>query len=83
MSASRRFQMYYLYGKINWGHRICPLYRGCPLFGVSANRGFTVVIDIVDARCHVTRTMIGHRNNGLFQLISIHPEYFRTNTPKN
>ena len=23
--------MYYLYGKINRGHGICPLYGGCPL----------------------------------------------------
>ena len=44
VSGSRRFQMYYLYGKINRGHRICPLYRGCPLFRVSANRGFTEII---------------------------------------
>ena len=43
VSASRRFQMYYLYGKINRGHRICPLYGGCPLFGGSAFRGFTVL----------------------------------------
>ena len=21
-----------VYGKINWGQVICPLYRGCPLF---------------------------------------------------
>ena len=42
VSASRRFQMYYLYGKINRGHRICPLYGGCPLFGGSTIRGFTV-----------------------------------------
>ena len=34
--------MYYLYGKINRGHSICPLYGGRPLFGESAIRGFTV-----------------------------------------
>ena len=34
--------MYYLYGKINRGHGICPLYGGCPLLGVSVIRGFTV-----------------------------------------
>ena len=35
--------MHYLYGRINRGHGICPLYGGCPLFGESAiNRGFTV-----------------------------------------
>ena len=34
--------MYYLYGKINWGHGICPLYGGCPLLGESVIRGFTV-----------------------------------------
>ena len=41
-SASRRFQMYYSYGKINRGHNICPLYGGRPLFGESVIRGFTV-----------------------------------------
>ena len=35
--------MHYLYGSINRGHAICPLYGGCPLFGESAIRGFTVV----------------------------------------
>ena len=35
--------MYYLYGKINRGHGICPLYGGCPHFGESVIRGFTVV----------------------------------------
>ena len=35
--------MHYLYGSINQGHAICPLYGGCPLFGESAIRGFTVV----------------------------------------
>ena len=35
--------MYYLYGKINRGHGICPLYGGCPLLGESAIRGFTVI----------------------------------------
>ena len=34
--------MYYLYGKINRGHGICPLYGGCPLLGESVIRGFTV-----------------------------------------
>ena len=34
--------MYYLYGKLNRGHRICPLYGGCPLLGESVIRGFTV-----------------------------------------
>ena len=23
-----RLKMYYFYGKINWGHVVCPLYRG-------------------------------------------------------
>ena len=44
LSATRRFQMHYIYGKINRGHGICPLYRGCPLLGESVIRGFTVVI---------------------------------------
>ena len=35
--------MYYLYGKINRGHGICPLYGGCPLLGESVIRGFTVL----------------------------------------
>ena len=43
MSASQRFQMYYFYRKSNQGHGICPLYRGGPLFGESAIRGFTVI----------------------------------------
>ena len=43
MSASRRFEMYKFYGKINQGQVSRPLYRGCPLFGGSVIRGFTVV----------------------------------------
>ena len=39
--------MYYLYGKINRGHGICPLYGGSPLLGESVNRGFTVLVS-----CH-------------------------------
>ena len=31
-----------MYGKINRGQVSCPLYRGCPLFGGSIIRGFTV-----------------------------------------
>ena len=34
--------MYYLYGKLNRGHGIGPLYGGCPLLGESVIRGFTV-----------------------------------------
>ena len=34
--------MYYFYRKSNRGHGICPLYRGRPLLGESAIRGFTV-----------------------------------------
>ena len=45
VSTSQRFQMYYLYGKINRENRICPLYGGCPLFGGSAIRGFTLIDD--------------------------------------
>ena len=42
--------MYYLYGKLNRGHGICPLYGGCPLLGESVIRGFTVIgcdIDVI------------------------------------
>ena len=41
---SRRFEFY---GKINRGQVICPLYRGCPLFGGSVIRGFTVFSFVV------------------------------------
>ena len=34
--------MYSFYGKINRGQVSRPLYRGCPLFGGSVIRGFTV-----------------------------------------
>ena len=34
--------MHYFYRKSNRGHEICPLYRGCPPFGESVIRGFTV-----------------------------------------
>ena len=37
--------MYVFYGKINRGQVTCPLYRGCPLFGGSVIRGFTVPIN--------------------------------------
>ena len=37
--------MYYFYRKSNRGHGICPLYRGCPPFGESVIRGFTVYSD--------------------------------------
>ena len=43
VSASQRFQMYYFYRKSNWGYGFCSLYRGCPPFGESVIRGFTVV----------------------------------------
>ena len=36
--------MYYLYGRINWGHRICELCGGCPLFREGTIRGFTVYL---------------------------------------
>ena len=42
--------MYYLYGKINRGHGICPLYGGCPLLGESAIRGFTVYLRMLSER---------------------------------
>ena len=44
MSASRRFEMYQFYGKINRGQVSRPLYRDCPLFGGSVIRGFTVLL---------------------------------------
>ena len=34
--------MYSMYREVNRGHELCPLYRGCPLFGGSVIRGFTV-----------------------------------------
>ena len=39
--------MYYFYRKSNWGHGICPLCGGCPPFGDSVIRGFTVIQDSV------------------------------------
>ena len=36
--------MYYFYRKSNRGHGICLLYRGCPPFGESIIRGFTVLV---------------------------------------
>ena len=36
--------MYRFYSKINRGQVSRPLYRGCPLFGGSVIRGFTVVL---------------------------------------
>ena len=41
--------MNYFYRKSNRGHGICPLYRGCPPFGESVIRGFTVYIILF---CH-------------------------------
>ena len=38
--------MYYFYGKSNRGHGICLLYRGCPPFGESVIRGFTVYVHV-------------------------------------
>ena len=42
--------MYYLYGKINRGHGIWPLFGGCPLLGESVIRGFTVYF--IDNVCY-------------------------------
>ena len=39
--------MYYFYRKSNWGHGICPLYRGCPPYGESVIRGFTILHNIM------------------------------------
>ena len=36
--------MHYFYRKSNWGHGICPLYRGCLPFGESIIRGFIVLL---------------------------------------
>ena len=33
-----------MYAKINLCFSVCPFYGGCPLLGVSINRGFTVVV---------------------------------------
>ena len=43
LSTFWRLQMYHLYGKINWGHRICLPFGGCPLFGGAATRGSNTV----------------------------------------
>ena len=40
MSALGGSNVQYL-GEVNRGHELCPLYRGCLLFGGSVNRGFT------------------------------------------
>ena len=40
--SSRRFIYTVSIGKSIGGHELCPLYRGCPLFGGSVIRGFTV-----------------------------------------
>ena len=37
---------YSIYGKRSWYIAHCPLYGRCPLFGVSAKRGSTVVVKI-------------------------------------
>ena len=34
--------MYYFYGKINWGHVVCPLYGGDPYLRESVMKGSTV-----------------------------------------
>ena len=46
MSISRKLKIHYIYiyGDSGWCHRLCPLFRGCPLLGGSVNRGFTVYI---------------------------------------
>ena len=43
VSAIGRFLKYSIYGKRSWYIAHCPLYGRCPLFGVSAKRGSTVV----------------------------------------
>ena len=40
LSLSRRLKIHYIYGDSGWCHRLCPLYRVCPLLGESINRGF-------------------------------------------
>ena len=44
MSASRRFKCTSstMYGKVNRGYAIGPLYRGCPLLGGSVIRGSAI-----------------------------------------
>ena len=39
------------YGKINRGQVSRPLYRGCPLFGGSVIRGFTVTLKLIMREC--------------------------------
>ena len=36
-------EMYYFYDKVNWGHVVCPLHRGCPYLGESIMGGSTVL----------------------------------------
>ena len=43
MSAIRGFLKYDIKGKSNWYIAHCPLLSRCPLFGVSAKRGFTIL----------------------------------------
>ena len=47
--------MYYLFGKINRGHGIWPLFGGCPLLGESVIRGFTVLMGVMSRSRVATR----------------------------
>ena len=57
VSSLWKFQMYYFYRKSNQGHGICPLYRGCPRFGESVIRGFTIICpwlmyNLISSNCY-------------------------------
>ena len=58
VSTSRWFQMYCFNRKSNWGHGICPLYRGCPPFGESVTRGFSVLIICVVLVCNLYQYLL-------------------------
>ena len=53
MSAIGRFLKYSIYGKRCWYIAHCPLYGRCPLFGVSAKRGSTVLSKITGGVAHL------------------------------
>ena len=46
-SLSQRLKMYYFNGKLNRGHMVCPLYRGCLYLGESLIKDFTVYLQYI------------------------------------
>ena len=59
--------MYYFYRNSNWGHWICPLYRGCPPLGESIIRGFSVC----HTKCNLILWISAHKDIGCIYLPSI------------